>query len=155
MAFISAAKLLSVRFENYLTGVFHPIPAERVIAGIIQSIYGWFFTWLRNALICGLLQYLAHASESTMLKILAIAAYVTLVAYCVFSINMWVLTPFHFVKHKRLGLLLDGVVTLALLSLTVYAIFGGIWFAINEIEKGHTAVHSNALRNPADLSPSC
>jgi hypothetical protein len=35
MTSISAAKLLT-RFENYLAGVFHPIPEERVVAGAIQ-----------------------------------------------------------------------------------------------------------------------
>ena len=43
MTSISVPKLLFARFENYIAGVFHPIPAERVVAGVIQSFYGWFF----------------------------------------------------------------------------------------------------------------
>src|SRR5262252_705643 len=53
---ISAAKRLRTRVETYLAGVFHPFPEERVIAGTIQSFYGWFFPLLRNAVICGALQ---------------------------------------------------------------------------------------------------
>jgi hypothetical protein len=62
MTYASAAKPLLGRFETYLAGVFHPVPQERVIAGAIQSFYGWFFAFLRNAFICGVLQYLADAS---------------------------------------------------------------------------------------------
>ena len=108
MTSISAAKHLRTRVETYLAGVFHPFPEERVIAGTIQSFYGWFFPLLRNAVICGALQYFADASGSMTLQILAIIGYVVLAAYCFSYINMWVLTPFHFVKHKRLGSWLDG-----------------------------------------------
>src|SRR5262245_42395675 len=82
MTSISAAKLLFTRFENYIAGAFHPIPEEQVVAGIIQSFYGWVFPLLRNAFICGVLQYLADASGSMTLQILAIIAYGVLVAYC-------------------------------------------------------------------------
>ena len=81
MMSISPAKLLT-RFENYLAGVFHPIPEEQVVAGAIQSFYGWVFPFLRNAFICGVLKYLADASGSMMLQTLAIIAYVVLVGYC-------------------------------------------------------------------------
>jgi len=64
MTSTNAAKLLFARFENYLAGAFHPIPEEQVVAGIIQSFYGWVFPLLRNAFICGVLQYLADASGS-------------------------------------------------------------------------------------------
>jgi len=60
---------------------------------------------------------------------------------------MWVLTPFHFVKHKRLGTWLDGLVTLAVLLSLGYAIWAGTVFAIDEIAKGHAASRSNAPRN--------
>jgi hypothetical protein len=73
MTSISAAKLLT-RFENYLAGVFHPIPEEQVVAGAIQSFYGWVFPFLRNAFICGVLKYLADASGSLTLQTLAIIA---------------------------------------------------------------------------------
>src|SRR5262249_1064955 len=56
MTSISAAKRLRTRVETYLAGVFHPFPEERVIAGTIQSFYGWFFPLLRNAVICGSLR---------------------------------------------------------------------------------------------------
>src|SRR5215475_6293407 len=124
MTSISAAKLLT-RFETYLMGVFHPIPEERVVTGAIQSFYGRFFPFLRNAFICGVLQYLADASGSMTLQILAIVSYVALAAYALSYINMWVLTPFHFVKHKWLGVLLDGLTTLAVFLLLSYAIFAG------------------------------
>src|SRR5215471_17447223 len=123
MTSISAAKRLRTRVETYLAGVFHPFPEERVIAGTIQSFYGWFFPLLRNAVICGALQYFADASGSRTLQILAIIGYIVLAAYCFSYINMWVLTPFHFVKHKRLGSWLDGLVTLAVLFLLGYAIW--------------------------------
>jgi hypothetical protein len=82
MTYTSAARLLLARFETYLAGVFHPIPQERVVTGAIQSFYGWFFPFLRNAFICGVLQYLADASGSMTLQVLAIVAYVALAAYC-------------------------------------------------------------------------
>jgi hypothetical protein len=72
MTSISAAKRLRTRVETYLAGVLHPFPEERVIAGTIQSFYGWFFPLLRNAVICGALQYFADASGSMTLQILAI-----------------------------------------------------------------------------------
>jgi len=123
MSSISAAKLLFIRFENYLAGVFHPIPEEQVIAGVIQSFYGWVFPFLRNAFICGVLKYLADASGNMTLQTLAIIAYVVLVGYCFSYIIAGALTPFHFMKYRRLGVLLDGLVTLAVLSSLGYAIF--------------------------------
>ena len=81
MTYASAAKPLLARFETYLAGAFHPVPQERVIAGAIQSFYGWFFAFLRNAFICGVLQYLADASGSIALQVFAIIAYIALAAY--------------------------------------------------------------------------
>ncbi len=147
MTTIGAAKRLLTQFETYLAGVFHPLPQERAVTGAIQSVYGWFFPFLRNAFICGVLQYLADASGSVTLQILAIVAYVALAAYCLSYVNMWVLTPFHFVKHKRLGFLLDGLVTLAVLLSLGYAILAGTRFAIDEIAKGHAVSRSNAPRS--------
>ena len=153
MTYISAARLLLARFETYLAGVFHPVPQERVVTGAIQSFYGWFFPFLRNAFICGVLQYLADASGSMTLQVLAIVAYVALAAYCLSYINIWVLTPFHFVKHKRLAFLLDGLVTLAVLLSLGYAILAGTSFAIDEIAKGHAASRGNPVPNSAGRPP--
>ena len=90
MTYASAAKPLFGRSETYLAGVFHPVPQERVIAGAVQSFYGWFFAFLRNAFICGVLQYLADASGSIALQVFAIIAYVALAAYCLSYVNVWV-----------------------------------------------------------------
>jgi hypothetical protein len=147
MTYISAAKLRFTRFENYLAGVFHPIPEEQVLAGVIQSVYGWVFPFLRNAFICGVLKYLADASASVMLQTLAIIAYGVLVAYCFSYVIAGALTPFHFVKYRRLGVLLDGLVTLAVLSFLGYAIFVGTRFTIDEIARGHVESRSNAPRS--------
>jgi hypothetical protein len=144
MPFIGAANLLLARVEHYLAGVFQPIPKERIIAGIITSFYERLFAFLRNAFICGVLQYLADASGSITLQILAIVGYVAIAAYCLSNINMWVLTPFHFVRHKRLAFLLDGFVTLLVLLSLGYAILAGTRFGINEIAKGHAASHTSA-----------
>ena len=147
MTAIGAAQRLLVRVETYLAGVFHPSPEERVIAGTIRSFYGWFFALLRNAFICGALQYFAGRSGSLTLQILVIIGYIVLAAYCFSYINIWVLTPFHFVKHKRLGTWLDGLLTLAVLLLLGYAIWKGTVFAIDEIAKGHAASRGNASHN--------
>jgi len=135
--------------SSYLAGIFHPVPEERVVTGAIQSVYNWFFPFLRNAFICGVLQYLADASGSVMLQALAIVAYAALAAYCLSYVNMWVLTPFHFVKHKRLAFFLDAVVTLAVLLSLGYAVLAGTRFAIDEIAKGHAVSRSGAARTPA------
>jgi uncharacterized membrane protein len=119
-----------------------PIPEERIVAGLVQSFYTWFFAIIRNAFICGVLRYLADVSKSPTLQTLADVAYFVLAAYCLSYINMWVLTPFHFVKHKRLGLFLDGLVTLIVLLALWYAILWGIPFAIGEIASGHAASHN-------------
>ena len=148
MTFTSAGNSLLVRFETYLAGVFHPVPQERVVAGAIQSFYTWFFAFLRNAFICGVLQYLADASGSVTLQIFAIIAYVALAAYCLSYVNVWVLTPFHLVKHKRLGFW-HALVTLAVLLSLGYAILAGTSFAIDEIAKGHAASRTNAPHNSA------
>jgi hypothetical protein len=63
MADITAAEPLLARVESYLAGAFHPIPEEQVVAKAIQSSCSWIFALLRNAFICGVLQYLADASE--------------------------------------------------------------------------------------------
>jgi hypothetical protein len=149
MTATGAAKGLLARFETYLAGVFHPLPQERLVTGAIQSVYGWFFPFLRNAFICGVLQYLADASGSVTLQALAIVAYVALAAYCLSYVNMWVLTPFHFVKHKRLAFALDALVTLAVLLSLGYAILAGTRFAIDEIAKGHAASRSGTAQSPA------
>ena len=154
MTFTSAGNSLLVRFETYLAGVFHPVPQERVVAGVIQSFYTWFFAFLRNAFICGVLQYLADASGSVTLQAFAVIAYVALAAYCLSYVNVWVLTPFHFVKHKRLGFWLDALVTLAVLLSLGYAILAGTSFAIDEIAKGHAASRTNAPHGSAVRPPS-
>ena len=148
-----AAKRLLTGFERYLAGVFHPIPEERLVTGAIQSVYNWFFPFLRNAFICGVLQYLADASGSVMLKALAVVAYLALLAYCLSYVNMWVLTPFHFVKHKWVAFWLDALVTLAVLLALGYAVWAGTSFAIDEIAKGHVASRSSAARPSAVPSP--
>jgi hypothetical protein len=79
-----------------------------------------------------------------MLQTLAIIAYVVLVGYCLSYIIAGALTPFHFVKYRRLGVLLDALVTLAVLSSLGYAIFLGTRFAIDEIARGHVASRSIA-----------
>jgi hypothetical protein len=84
-----------------------------------------------------------------MLQVLAIIAYAALAAYCLSYVNMWVLTPFHFVKHKRLAFFLHAVVTLAVLLSLGYAVLAGTRFAIDEIAKGHAASRSSAARAPA------
>ena len=84
-----------------------------------------------------------------MLQALAIVAYVALAAYCLSYVNMWVLTPFHFVKHKRLAFFLDALVTLAVLLSLGYAVLAGTRFAIDEIAKGHAASRSSAPQSPA------
>jgi hypothetical protein len=149
MTAIGAANRLLARLESYLAGVFHPLPQERVVTGAIQSVYAWFFPFLRNAFICGVLQYLADASGSVTLQALAIVAYAALAAYCLSYINMWVLTPFHFVRHKRLAFLLDALVTLAVLLSLGYAILAGTRFAIDEIARGHAVSKSGAAQSPA------
>ncbi len=141
MTTVGSAKPFATRFESYLRSAFHPIPQEAAVAQLIQSLFVWFFSLLRNIVICGFLQYLADVSDSITLKIFSILAYVAIALYCLSYVATGVLTPFHFVKHKRLGALLDGLVTLALMLLVMYAIFGGMWFSINEIAKGHAASH--------------
>jgi hypothetical protein len=149
MTSFGAAKLMLTHFEDYLRGVFHPIPEERIVAGLLQSFSEWLFTFLRNASLCGLLWYLADQSESLLLPILAISAYVVLLVYCLSYINWYVLTPFHFVKHKRLGLFLDGVATVGVIILLGSAIWGGTHLAISAFSKGHTASHTST---PGDAS---
>jgi hypothetical protein len=61
------------------------------------------------------LKYLADASQSPTLQTLAIIAYVVLVGYCLSYIIAGALTPFHLLKNKRLGFLLDVMVTVAVL----------------------------------------
>src|SRR4029450_9584228 len=153
MTATGAANGLLARFENYLAGVFHPFPQERGITGAIQSVYTWVFAFLRNAVICGVLQYLADASGSVMLKALAAVAYLALLAYCLSYVNMWVLTPFHFVKHKWIAFSLDALVTVALLLSLGYAVWAGTSFAIDEIAKGHAASRSSAARSSPAPSP--
>jgi hypothetical protein len=77
------------------------------------------------------------------LQILAIIGYIVLAAYCFSYINIWVLTPFHFVKHKQVGSWLDGLVTLAVLLSLGYAIWAGTVFTIDEIARGHAASRSS------------
>jgi hypothetical protein len=151
MADITAAEPLLTRAERYLAGAFHPIPEEQIVAKAIQSSCSWIFALLRNAFICSVLQYLADASKSMTLQILAIVAWVALAGYCFSYINMWVLTPFHFVKHRRLGVFLDGLITLAVFLALSYAVFAATRFAVNEIAQGHAASRSNPP--PSATSP--
>lgn len=153
MSDISAAKLLLGRFENYLAGVFHPAPQERLVASAIRSFYTWFFAFLRNAFICGVLRYLANVSASPTLEALAFVAYVVLLAYCLSYINRWVLTPFHFVNHKRLASVLDWMTTLVVFLLLSYVAWRGIPFAIDEIASGHAASRGNASHSSAPPFP--
>jgi hypothetical protein len=138
---VGSGKPLVAQLENYLRSAFHPVPQEAAIAQTIQALFVWLFALLRNMVICGFLQYLADVSGSIPLQIFSVIAYVAITVYCLSYIATGVLTPFHFVKHKRLGSFLDGLVTLVIMLLVMYAIFGGMWFSINEIAKGHAASH--------------
>jgi hypothetical protein len=146
MTSFGSAKLMLTHFEDYLRGVFHPIPEEKIIAGLLQSFSEWFFVFLRNASLCGLLWYLADESKNLLLQISAILAYVALLVYCLSYINWYVLTPFHFVKHKRLGHFLDGVATVGVIILLGSAIWGGTHLAIKAFSEGHAAPHTSAPR---------
>jgi hypothetical protein len=136
-----SAKPLVAQFENYFRSAFHPVPQEAAVAQTIQALFVWFFALLRNIVICGFLQYLADVSGSIPLQIFSIIAYIAIAVYCLSYVATGVFTPFHFVKHKRLGSFLDGLVTLIIMLSLIYAIFGGMWFSINEIAKGHAASH--------------
>jgi hypothetical protein len=150
---VGSARPFAVQLESYLRSTFHT--REAAVAPAIQALFVWFFSLLRNIVVCGFLQYLADVSGSIPLKIFSITAYVAIAVYCISYVPMRVFTPFHFVKHKRISVVLDGFVTLAIMLPVMFLILGGMWFSINEIAKGHAASrqpYSSPLRPGAALA---
>ncbi len=132
------------RFQTYLAGVAHPVPKEQVFAKMMQSLYRWIFDLLRSAVIAGGLQYFGDITGSPTLRILAFAAYIALLIYCLAHFTTWMFTPFHLLKNKRLGWYLNVLATGVIVVPLWGVVLVGLPFAINEIANSQAASHKSS-----------
>jgi hypothetical protein len=103
---------------------------EYWVAEKIQSLTKWIFDLFRNAIVAGVLNYLADKSGSLSLKIAAAVASGALLAYCITYLNIFALRLFHPLKNQRFAFFLNaafGVAIIVPLSLMItYTILAAI-----------------------------
>ena len=110
------------KLQAYLSGIVQFRTFDYTISEWIRAVTKWIFDLLRNAIIAGVLKYLADKSSNLYLRILAEVAFFALLAYCISYLQTWNLRPFHPMKNQKIARILD---------VTVYAvIFGSLFWLI-------------------------
>jgi hypothetical protein len=100
-----------------------------------RVIVKWFFHLVRNAMIAGVLKYLADKSDSWTLKIVSDCAFFALLLYCLSYIQTWHVNVFHPWRPAKWARILDGVISAAVFGGTWYLIGHSVPNAIEEIAK--------------------
>jgi hypothetical protein len=135
-AAIEGSKIPFPRFQAYVTESFHWVPSEVATASRIRNLVKWFFDLLKNAVVAGVLKYLADKTNSALLHTLAGFSFTLLLAYCWSYINTWHIAVFHGLQNKKLAAALDLALNVLLCLALWYAIMLGISVSIDEVAKG-------------------
>ncbi len=122
---IKGSKIPFPRFQAYLRESFQWVPTEVATAARIRDLVKWFFDLLKNAVVAGVLKYLADKTGSALLRTVADFALLFLLVYCWSYVNTWHIAIFH-------GLVLNVVLCLALW----WVIMRGIAVSVDEVAKG-------------------
>lgn len=124
------------RFQNYLKGVVEPSVDAPLSFAISHSLSKWVFDLFRNTMIAGVLRYLSDRNGGWVLWIASEVAFITLLVFCLSYVNAWVFRPFHLLKNKRAGFILDSIVTLSIILPIWYCVVKGVPLAIEAVAQG-------------------
>jgi hypothetical protein len=126
------------RFQAYMAKVvvWHGVDAQT--SGIVRQGVKWFFDLIRNAVIAGVLKYLAAKSGGWVLEILSEGASLALLVYCMSYIQTWHLSFFHPWVPAKWARLLDVLVSLIVFLPLFYTIVYAVPTAIEEIAKAQS-----------------
>jgi hypothetical protein len=126
------------RFQNYLMNAVWLSAPDVWASKVVSAVCKWGFDFLRNAMIAGVLRYLADRSESLTLKIIADVAMLLLVAYCTHFVFALHLQPFHPLKNKKLARVLNALFTGLLVACFLWVVIRGIPAGIEAIAQAQT-----------------
>lgn len=135
-AVIEGSKIPFPRFQAYLSKSVHWVPSEIATASRIRNLVKWFFDLLKNAVVAGVLKYLADKTNSALLQTIASFSFCLLLAYCASYINTWHIAVFHGLQNRKLATVLDFALNFLLCLALWYAIMLGISVSIDEVAKG-------------------
>jgi hypothetical protein len=127
------------RLQAYLSKVilWHS-ETDTTISLFVHQAVKWLFDLLRNAVIAGVVKYLATKADSWLLKIVSDAAFFALLAYCLSYVQTWQLRLFHPWEPAQWARVLDIIVSLLIIGPLFYAIIVGVPTAIDEIARAQS-----------------
>lgn len=133
---IKGSKIPFPRFQAYLRESFQWVPTEVATAARIRDLVKWFFDLLKNAVVAGVLKYLADKTGSALLRTVADFALLFLLVYCWSYVNTWHIAIFHGLQNKKLAAALDLVLNVVLCLALWWVIMRGIAVSVDEVAKG-------------------
>jgi hypothetical protein len=120
--------------------IWHSVDAQT--SALVRKGIKWFFDLIRNAVIAGVLGYLATKSNSVVLRILSEGASMALLVYCVSYIQTWHLSFFHPWAPAKWAFGLDVLVSLIVFVPLFYTIAYTAPTAIQEIANAQGTIPS-------------
>jgi hypothetical protein len=131
-------------FQAYMVKsvVWHGVDAQT--SDIVRKGVKWFFDLIRNAVIAGVLSYLATKSNSVVLEILSGVASTALLVYCMSYFQTWHLSFFHPWTPARWARGLDIVANLVVILPLFYTVVYAVPTAIHEIAKAQGTIPSTS-----------
>ena len=116
-----------------------PAPAHDLFASsqaeILRGLTKWFFEFLRNVMILGIIKFVADQSGDPVLYGLYVLATAMLLFYILTYIHSWRLRPFAFLGDGGMAKSLDFAISGALAGLLVGLSIMALDIAVNEIAK--------------------
>ena len=119
------------RLQTYLKNSLVIHPQYQLITNTTRALIKWFFDFLRNLLIAGLLLFLGIKSNNANLQYFAYVIVWLLSLYLFSYLNFWIISPFYWMKNQTLARWFD---------ITVHALIYGALsvasvFLVGEIVK--------------------
>jgi len=126
----------SARLQTYLSGVIDRYDEpDTAFARWFRQATKWLFDLLRNAMIVGLLKYLAAKTNSGLLENIAALAFGVLLSYCLSYTNTWRITLLYPWYPANWARVMDVLVALVFLAPLTFLIVYTVPHAIEEIAK--------------------
>jgi hypothetical protein len=124
------------RLKTYLSGVvWRHEEALQINTRNIRALIRWFFDLVKNVLIVGGLKFLAVRSDSVVLKVVGVAAFASILVYCVTYMQTWQVRLFHPWWPNNFARAADLLVNLAIVAPLFYIIVYTVPEAIDDIAK--------------------
>lgn len=129
----------SARLQTYLSGVIDRYDEpDTAFSRWFRQATKWVFDLLRNAMIVGLLKYLAPKTNNWLLEDIALLASGILLSYCISYTTTWRVTLLYPWYPANWARVMDLLVGLAFLVPLTFLIVYTVPHAIEEIAKAQT-----------------